>query len=120
MGRMDEGVARIQAAIRLNPHHPDWYLWTLAWAQYFAGEFEAGLVAIQSMADMPNLARRTQAALLVRLGRIEDARKVIDRFLENAPTYSIRLQRHSLRGKFLDPGVADQFVNDLRLAGLPD
>ena len=120
MGRMDEGVARIQAAIRLNPHHPDWYLWTLAWAQYFAGEYEAGLEAIQSMADMPNLARRTQAALLVRLGRIEDARKVIDRFLENAPTYSIRLQRHSLRGKFRDPSAADQFLNDLRLVGLPD
>ncbi len=120
MGRMEEGVTRIQTAIRLNPHHPDWYLWTLAWALYFSGEYEAGLEAIQSMANMPNLARRTNAALLVRLGRVDEARKVIARLLEDAPDYTIELQRHSLAGKFHDPGAADQFLNDLRVAGLPD
>ena len=120
LGRMDEGVARIRAAIRLNPHHPDWYLWTLAWSQYFAGEYEAGLGAMQRMADMPNLARRTQAALLVRLGRIEEARTVIADLLEIAPDYSIEKQGHSLAGKFRDQSAADQFLSDLRTAGLPD
>lgn len=120
LGRMDEGAARIEAAIRLNPHHPDWYLWTLAWAQYFAGEYEAGLEAIQKMANMPNLARRTQAALLVQLGRIEEAQAAIDELLKNAPDYTIGSQEHSLRGKFRDSSAADQFLDDLRKAGLPD
>lgn len=120
MGRMDKAVERIQAAIRLNPHHPDWYLWTLAWAQYFAGDYEAGLEALQNMADMPNLARRTQAALLVRLGRVEEARTAIARLLEKAPDYSIKLQRHSLVGKFRDPVFAERFLDDLHTAGLPN
>jgi len=120
LGRTQEGAARIQAAIRLNPHHPDWYLWTLAWAHYFAGEYETGLEAIQKMSNMPNLARRTQAALLVRLGRLDEARAAIDELLKNAPDYSIASQRHSLEGKFQDPKAADQFFDDLRKAGLPE
>jgi len=120
LGRMEEGVARIQAAIRLNPHHPDWYLWTLAWAQYFAGEYEAGLDAIQKMTNMPNLARRTHAALLVRSGRVSEARASINELLTNAPDYTIGMQRHSLRGRFRTPALADQFLDDLRTAGLPD
>ncbi len=120
LGRMDEGVARIKAAIRLNPHHPDWYYWTLAWALYFAGEYEAGLWAIKQMANIPNLARRTQAALLVRLGRIEEAEAAIEKLLQNAPDYRIELQQHSLEGKFRDPSFADRFIEDLRAAGLPD
>ncbi|WP_324753160.1 winged helix-turn-helix domain-containing tetratricopeptide repeat protein [Roseovarius sp. Pro17] len=120
LGQMDEAIARIQAAIRLNPHHPDWYLWTLAWAQYFAGEYEAGLASIQKMANMPNLARRTQAALYVRLDRMDEAWATIDELLENAPDYTIASQEHSLRGKFRDPGAADRFYDDLRKAGLPD
>ena len=120
LGQMDEAVARIQTAIRLNPHHPDWYLWTLAWTQYFAGDYEAGLASIQKMTNMPNLARRTQAALYVRLGRMDEAQAAIDELLENAPDYTIGLQRHSLRRKFRDPGAADRFFDDLRKAGLPE
>ena len=120
LGRMDEGITRIQTAIRLNPHHPDWYLWTLAWARYFAGEYEAGLEAIQSMANMPNLARRTHAALLVRLGRVDEAREVIAKLVEFAPDYTIEMQQHSLAGKFRDQSAADRFLDDLRVARLPD
>ena len=120
LGRTEEGIARIQAAIRLNPHHPDWYLWTLAWAQYFAGEYEAGLASIRKMTNMPNLARRTKAVLLVRLGRQDEARTTIEELLETAPDYTIARQRHSLAGKFRDPQAADQFLEDLRTAGLPE
>jgi len=119
LGRIDEAVARIQSAIRLNPHHPDWYLWTLAWAQYFAGNFEGGLASIQQMAKIPNLARRTQAALFVQLDRVEEAKAAIDELLANEPGYTIENQMHSLEGKFRDPKAAERFIDDLRKAGLP-
>ncbi len=120
LGRATEAVERLQTAIRLNPHHPDWYLWSLAWAQYFTGEYEAGLDAIDRMTNIPNLARRTQAALYVRLGRLEEAKASIDKLLENQPGYTIEDQRHSLKGKFRDQGIPDRFIDDLRTAGLPD
>ena len=104
----------------MNPHHPDWYLWTLAWAQYFAGDYEAGLASIHQMAKIPNLARRTQAALYVRLGRIEEAQAAIGELLKNEPTYTIDNQEHSLKGKFRDTSASDRFIGDLRTAGLPD
>lgn len=120
LGRVNQAVERLQTAIRLNPHHPDWYLWSLAWAQYFASEYDAGLESINKMTNTPNLARRTQAALYVRLGRMEEAKASIDKLLENQPGYSIADQRHSLNRKFRDPGSADNFIDDLRAAGLPD
>ena len=120
LGHVDEAVARIRAAIRLNPHHPDWYLWTLAWAQYFAGAYEDGLGTLAAMKNMPNLARRTKAALLVRLNRTEEARAAIAELLEHQPDYRLSMQRHSLAGKFRDPRRAEQFFADLRSAGLPD
>ena len=120
LGRTDEAIARIRAAIRLNPHHPDWYLWSLAWAQYFAGDYQGGLASIRKMAKIPNLARRTQAALLVRSGRLDEARAAIGTLLENAPGYTISKQRHSIEGKFRDPGAAEAFLDDLRRAGLPE
>ncbi|WP_377189475.1 adenylate/guanylate cyclase domain-containing protein [Ruegeria meonggei] len=120
LGRVDEALGRIKSAIRLNPHHPDWYLWTLAWAQYFSGEYEEGLASIDQMTRMPNLARRTQAALYVRLGRIEDAQAVIDELLKNEPDHTLDDLRHSLKGKFRDSSVGERFVEDLRKAGLRD
>ena len=72
------------------------------------------------MTRMPNLARRTQAALYVRLGRMEEARAAIDELLRNDPNYSIALQRHSLSGKFRESTAADRFLDDLYKAGLPD
>ncbi|WP_170482239.1 adenylate/guanylate cyclase domain-containing protein [Ruegeria arenilitoris] len=120
LGRANEAVERLQTAIRLNPHHPDWYLWSLAWARYFTGEYEAGLEAINRMTNIPNLARRTQAALYVRLGRFEEARASIIKLLENQPDYTIEDQRHSLIGKFKDQSIPDGFIEDLRSAGLPD
>ena len=119
LGRVNEAVERLQTAIRLNPHHPDWYLWSLAWTRYFTGEYEAGLEAIDLMTNMPNLTRRTQAALYVRLDRMEEARASIDKLLENQPDYTIEDQRHSLKGKFRDQSISDRFVEDLRAAGLP-
>lgn len=118
LGRVNEAVDRLKTAIRLNPHHPDWYLWSLAWAQYFAGQYEAGLEAIDRMTNMPNLARRTQAALLVRLGETEEAQASIRQFIEKQPGYTLDDQRHSLEGKFRDPGMAESFIEDLRAAGL--
>ncbi|WP_433989624.1 hypothetical protein SuNHUV7_02860 (plasmid) [Pseudoseohaeicola sp. NH-UV-7] len=120
LGRVNEAVDRLTTAMRLNPHHPDWYLWTLAWARYFAGQYEAGLEAIDQMTNMPNLARRTQAALYVRTGQTEKARTSISELLKNQPDYTIKDQLNSLEGKFRDHNIAERFIDDLRTAGLPE
>jgi TolB-like protein/class 3 adenylate cyclase/Tfp pilus assembly protein PilF len=120
LGRPQDAVRQIGEAIRLNPHHPDWYLWTLGWARYYAGDYEGGLAAMFGIANLPNLARRTLAAILVRLGRIDEAKAVMAEFLQNAPDYTAKKLRLNLAGKFHDPGDMERFIADLRVAGLPE
>jgi adenylate cyclase len=58
LGRAEEAIVRYKAAIRLNPHHPDWFLWQMGWAQYMVGQYEEALATIKRMNRMPNAAPR--------------------------------------------------------------
>ncbi len=89
-GRAQEAVSRIETAMRLNPRYPDWYLWSLAWAQYFAGQYEEAVASMKRMNKVPNMGRRILAAGLVRLGQLDEARSLIAEFRKNAPDYTVK------------------------------
>jgi TolB-like protein/class 3 adenylate cyclase/Tfp pilus assembly protein PilF len=120
LGRAEEAVSRIKTALRLNPYNPDWYLWSLGWAQYYAEQYEDALASLRKMNKVPNNARRILASILVRLGRLEEARAVIKTFLENSPDYTLEKFRLNIKGKFRKPADAERFAEDLRKAGLPE
>ncbi len=82
VGRYREAVEVLQRAMRLDPKHPDWFYWSLGWAQWFNGECKAAAASILSMAKIPNKANQTLAAAYVCLGRIEDAKAAIAKLLE--------------------------------------
>jgi tetratricopeptide (TPR) repeat protein len=113
----DEAVANVQRAMRLNPIHPDSYLWTLGIALYHCGRYEESLAALLRMSHPPNLVRRQIAAVYVRLGRIDEARKIAAEFLREDPTY--KLEREMV-WPHKNPKDLEAFVADLRRAGLPD
>ena len=54
-----------QRAMRLNPHHPDWWNWNRSWGHYYRGDYQAAHDAILSQNPFPNLARRMLAAIYV-------------------------------------------------------
>lgn len=116
-GRAEEGVARMKAAIRLNPHHQDWYLWNLGWAQYFAQDYEDALASIEKMNEVPNQLKRTLAPILLRLGREDEARVVIGEFLESNPTYDIQ---EASSAPFTDQNYLNHWLDDLRKLGVPE
>jgi adenylate cyclase len=115
--RPSEALANVQRAMRLNPIHPDSYLWTLGIALYHCGRYEESLTALLRMSHPPNLVRRQVAAVYVRLGRIDEARKMAAEFLREDPTY--RLEREMV-WPHKNPRDLEAFVADLRRAGLPD
>jgi tetratricopeptide (TPR) repeat protein len=117
IGRAEDGVAQSKLAMRINPHYPDWYLWNLGWAQYFAGEYEEALASLKRMSNPPNGARRTLAAVLVRLGRVEEARAVIAAFREQAPDFTVATMENFA---FQNRTYLERWMEDLRTAGLPD
>ena len=117
LGRAEEAVAQLKRAIRLNPYHPDWYWWSLGWAQYFAEKYEDAVASIRRMSDMPNGARRTLAAALVRLERLDEAQVVMAESIENGMDMTLS----DLRGwKFQHQEYLDRWLEDLRAAGMPE
>lgn len=58
------------------------------------------------------------AATLARLGRIDQARAVIERHLEIAPYYTLGWARN--RKRFQDPELMRHYLEDLEAAGLPE
>jgi tetratricopeptide (TPR) repeat protein len=117
VGRPEEAVANIQRAMKLNPIHPDSYLWSLGFALYYCSRYEEALSALMRMNQPPNLARRHIAATYVRLGRLDQARQTAAEFLKDDPDY--RLEREKV-WPHKHPKDLDDFITDLRRAGLPD
>ena len=117
IGKAKDGVAQIKLAMRINPHYPDWYLWNLGWAQYFAGEYEEALVSLKRMSNPPNKVRRILAAVLVRLGRVEEARAVIAVFREQEPDFTVATMENYA---FQNRTYLERWTEDLRTAGLPE
>ncbi|CUH47162.1 adenylate/guanylate cyclase domain-containing protein [Ruegeria atlantica] len=116
-GRADEAVDRMRVAIRLNPHHPDWYLWNLGWAQYFAEDYEGALASIEKMNGVPDRLRRTLAPILLRLGREDEARAMIGEFLIDNPDYDIE---EAKAAPFTDKEFHNRWLDDLRALGVPE
>lgn len=116
IGRPEESVAYIERAMRMNPISSDSLLWTLGIALYHAGQLQQSMAALEKMVNAPNLARRHLAAVYVRLGDIEKAKKTAREFLLEDSEYT--LEREKL-WPYRNPAMLEAFVKDLHMAGLP-
>jgi adenylate cyclase len=119
-GRTREAIDQMQNAMRRDPHHPDWFYWTLGWALYAVGDYEDALATMNRMSKVPGLAQRTLAAIYVRLGRHDEARAAVEALLAHDPGHSLEKMRLYFVGKFQNHAVPARFVEDLRKAGLPE
>jgi TolB-like protein/DNA-binding winged helix-turn-helix (wHTH) protein len=119
-GRINEGVALIEHAMAIDPHHADWYHWFHAWGLFERGDCEAALAAMQRIGKLPNEARRTLAVILVCLGRTAEAKAAIGLFMTERPDHSIAIERAGEGAKYEDPHALERWLGALRVAGLPD
>jgi adenylate cyclase len=117
VGQADQAVTQAKTAMRYNPHSPDMYFWNLGWAQYMAGQPEDAIATVQRMANPPNGVRRTLAAALVEVGRIDEAREVIKEYMKNEPEQTVADIR---KLKYRYRPYVDKYANDLLKAGLPE
>jgi adenylate cyclase len=87
-GEWDRGVAIIERAIDLNPHHPGWVHYSLATNHYRKGEFEDALIRAKRSAltqfFWTPLCIATAAG---QLGLAADARAALDAMRQNHPKY---------------------------------
>jgi TolB-like protein len=119
-GRPDEAEQLLRKAMRLDPLHPDWIRWNMAWIQWLKGNRRDALRTMNAMSDVPPLANRVLAIIHMCLGQREKARDAIKRLLDYDPGYSIADVQRNYDGKFRNTADLDRMLANLRDAGLPD
>jgi TolB-like protein/tetratricopeptide (TPR) repeat protein len=117
-GRIEEGLAHIAKAFRLNPFPASWYYLTLGQAQYAAGRYEAAVETLRREETYRTSSRRFLAASLAQLGRLDEARAEVELFLVGNPHFTTR--HWATMEPFRDAATLEHFVEGYRKAGLPE
>jgi len=127
-GDTDGAIACLERGVRLNPMDQRAYASAaFALAHFVAGRYDdvvewTGKTSQESQFRV--MALRYRAASLGLLGRIEEARQVVQRLREMVPGFTVaRARAHleiNMNNLFKAPGVTDLFCEGLRRAGLPE
>lgn len=81
LGRPECGREAAALAARLNPFHDDWYYAYAAVPEFFLGDDETAIELGRRAPEVATDMDAYRAAAEARLGRMQEARKSIDRFL---------------------------------------
>jgi adenylate cyclase len=87
MGQPKEAIDLVKQAMRLNPFYPNWYPFSLGFAQYLARDYEGAIGTLRQMSPLGQ-ARALLAASLAQLGQMEEARTEAEKFLKDNPPFS--------------------------------
>jgi TolB-like protein/Flp pilus assembly protein TadD len=117
-GRSSDALANIQKALRLNPHPPGVYYWFLGQAQYLDRQYDRAIHSLRREETYRTPSRRTLAASLAQLGRLDEARREAELFMISNPHFTIHHWTESLL--FRDKKALQHFVDGYRKAGLPE
>jgi adenylate cyclase len=122
-GRTDLAVNWLEEAMHRDPLPFDWCFLNLATAYYHIGRSEEALALLASFKGALRSPRKIiLAAANVRLGRLDEARQEMARFLAEFPGWTIKKEAFYPSGrhpKFVEP-LLTPYLDDLRKAGLPE
>ena len=128
VGEAEKGVQLGRRALRLNPHHPDWYLGLLSTALFtlrdYAGALSARLRAPEAFVDSPFFS----AAILAQMDHLDEAKswaaKALAR-LSGTPGGALAIAEGRVVGLLLDNNPfcrredREHFAEGMRKAGIP-
>ena len=118
-GRPEEGLERIQKAMRLNPHHPYNYTFHLGQALYILGRYSEAIEAFnKGIASNPASERLHLwlAAAYAQSGDIDEAEWEAHQVLTLNPEFSLHRMQQAF--PFKDSTDREHFLVGLRKAGL--
>jgi TolB-like protein/class 3 adenylate cyclase len=117
-GQPVDAIEHVRRALRLNPHPPGWYYWMLGQAQYELRDYASAVQTLRRPETHRTTSRRTLAASLAQLGRLEDARQEAELFMLSNPHFTI--QHWAASQPYRDEKARQHFIDGYRKAGLPD
>jgi adenylate cyclase len=110
-GRGEDSLRFIRQAMRLNPHYPFFYLWTLGHASYMTRRTDDAVDAFQKLVQQnPNFlpAHAYLAALFAEMGRDAEARAAWRQALQLSPGTTMADLRQRL--PYRRPADLDRFL----------
>ncbi|MDJ0778075.1 MAG: BTAD domain-containing putative transcriptional regulator [Gammaproteobacteria bacterium] len=126
-GKFEAAREVAKLAWQLDPYHP-WADWILAESHFCCGEFEKALEIIAESKNAPSFIRLYNIAANVMLGRLDQARKTLQVFLENCRAGMLAMPRtldewmaYTIdNAPFADQSYNQQIIDCLVAAGLED
>jgi adenylate cyclase len=118
-GRPEESIKFIRQAMRLNPHYPFFYLWTLGHASYLARRTDDAVGAFsKAVQQNPNFlpAHAYLAVLFVEAGREREAREKWERLNRLSPKASLASLQERL--PYRRAADLDRFLTAAHKAGM--
>jgi tetratricopeptide (TPR) repeat protein len=106
--------------MRLDPHYPFFYLWTLGHAFYLAERRQEALDIFAKIIEYnPNFvpAQAYRAVVLSELGRVQEGRAAWDKAGQISPGASLSVLRARLPYK--RSGDLDRFLTEAHRVGMP-
>ncbi len=79
-GQTNEAIERLEQAIGIDPFHPDWYHWQMAWALWEKDQCDDALASKQRMKLIPKGAHRMLAGIYGCLDDVENAQAAFEIF----------------------------------------
>ncbi len=118
VGRAEDAIASMNQAMRRKPNLPGYYMWTLGIAYRDAGQYQDALRTLKGLTEPAPGVHLTLASVYVRLGRVEEARAEMAKYLEASPDHTLEDIRRF--DPYKDPAQTERYLDDLRKAGLPE
>jgi adenylate cyclase len=117
-GRSEEAVASVKRAMRLDPHHPDWYWQGLGHALWVGGQYTNAISSFNRIADLVDFDYAYLAACCVAIGEIDQAKFYVTELLRKKPDATVMHYKKSAIYK--NDADSERFLDALRKAGLPE
>ena len=120
-GRAKEAIEQALKAMRLNPHHHDWYKSLLGQIYFDARHYDKAIATFASLRSLDTAIMRIyQAASFAANGNQQQARKSLKRALELDPGATVEKWTAAKLAPYGDAAYLEHFRHNLRKAGLPE
>jgi TolB-like protein/Tfp pilus assembly protein PilF len=119
-GLAEAGVEQALRAMRLNPHHHEWYKSQLGQIYFDAGRYNEAITQFGALRSLDSaILRLYQAASYAALGNTEQARISVKRALALDPGATLEKWTDPKLAPYGDAGYLEHFRLNIRKAGLP-
>jgi adenylate cyclase len=116
-GQVDEAIELETDAMRLDPFHPDWFLWNAGIIYYTARQYDAAIDAIERGREPDADTLLYLAASYAQLGRLPEAQATVKRVLALDPNATVA--KWGAQQPYKNPADLEHYKDGLRKAGLP-